>query len=66
MLIKFSFLISFKILSFPPLSTIIVFIFFKVLRLFKRLLELDQDDYRSTEYRWMGGASQEELREKYK
>ena len=33
---------------------------------FKRLLELDQDDYRSTEYRWMGGASQEELREKYK
>lgn len=33
---------------------------------FKRLLELDKDDYRSTEYRWMGGATQEELREKYK
>jgi hypothetical protein len=41
---------------------------------FKKLIELDKDYYRygflsanrSTEYRWMGNATQEELREKYR
>jgi hypothetical protein len=33
---------------------------------FKRLLELDQNDYRSAEYNEFNGLSQEELREKYK
>jgi len=33
---------------------------------FKKLIELDRNDYRSKEYSWMGEASQEELRKKYK
>jgi hypothetical protein len=33
---------------------------------FKRMLELDQNDYRSAEYNEFNGLSQEELREKYK
>ena len=33
---------------------------------FKKLIELDRNDYRSKEYSWIGESSQEELREKYK
>jgi hypothetical protein len=33
---------------------------------FKRLLELDENDYQSAEYNQFNGSSQEELREKYK
>jgi hypothetical protein len=33
---------------------------------FKRLLQLDENDYQSAEYNQFNGSSQEELREKYK
>ena len=33
---------------------------------FKRLLELDENDYQSAEYNQFNGSSQEELREKYR